>query len=116
MDRYFKEYKRVNCEMEWFMDKAFEHCACLPFFCPEVKDRPICQFTDIPCLITNYGKKLFYSPQFVFNFVLTDILDEIHSEEGKDEACPTQCNQMMFKMTTNSVTFQAGKNLTFDNF
>lgn len=54
--RYFKEYKRINCEVEWLMQKTYERCGCLPFFYPEVKDMPICTFVKIPCLVQNYGE------------------------------------------------------------
>lgn len=100
--KFFKDYKKLNCELEFRMDQTYEKCGCQPYFYPEVKDRPICDFDKIPCLVQNYGKSpllMTMSSKFLC------ITDAIRTDIGLDEKCPTQCDQINYKITANSVDF-----------
>lgn len=77
------------------MDKTNDECNCLPFYYPDVKDIPKCDFRAIACLSEKY--------------------DEFRNDEGKSVACPNQCNQISYRLTANSVDLENFE-YTYDHF
>lgn len=54
--RYFKIYREANCDVECRMIKTLELCGCIPYYYPNAKNLPVCNFTKIECLVERYCK------------------------------------------------------------
>ncbi|KAJ6643932.1 Sodium channel protein Nach, partial [Pseudolycoriella hygida] len=97
--RYFPRYAENNCNVECRIIQTIELCGCLPYnyFVTSSAPHPICNFTKIDCLVSNYL--------------------EIHESQMQQNGmckCPPDCNAVSFDASMTKIPFTLS-NFSVDN-
>lgn len=130
--RNFREYRKLKCKLECTISTIIKYCNCLPYYYGKYVQRenvPICNFTQIKCLIDNYCTycctAMHHFPSFygclntTANFHYFFFPGPIHGNRKNYSLncdCLPNCNDYSYEFSASEAKLHQNKQISVDEF